>query len=221
MLYLIDESKSYCHSFRCALYRRHLMSEGVDLCSFAQNLSLYSNAVAVLLRPLTYSEAEREQLAALCLSQSIPLAFVGADAMALPKGVTVLSANEENLPHALFSLLESLEEAGKCRILALQYHGIRDDIREKMTTLFGLPLLLTPTERMVLRYILYALPQGATAEELMHFCLNPAKDCTPANIPTHIRKINCAFYPCFGCRIITYKAGAYRFMEDLPQPIVG
>lgn len=221
MLYLIDESKTYCHSLRCVLYRRHLMSEGVDLCSFAQNLSLYSSAVAVLLRPLTYSEAERERLAALCLSQSIPLAFVGADAMALPKGVTALSVNEENLPHALFSLLENLEEAGKCRILALQYHGIRDDIREKTTTLFGLPLSLTPTERMVLRYILYALPQGATAEELMHFCLNPAKDCTPANIPTHIRKINCAFYPCFGCRIITYKAGAYRFMEDLPQPIVG
>ena len=203
MLYIIDESAELQATLRKALYRHRIFCLGVTLSSLSSLVEQDERAILVWLRPHLYGEGEQQALLTLAKSHNCPL----------------ISLSESGLDHIHQALIESLvalEETRDIRYVSLRCKGLSDDLRDSHTRFFSLPMPLTPTERMILRYMLYVAPRGATTEELMTFGLAPDNACVKANIPTHIRKINQYFKPSLGGRLITYKAGAYRLMEDLP-----
>ena len=212
MLYLIDPSKTYTAIVRRLLYRHGFFSLATDKEAFATYLEKDRQAIALLLRPAQYSDAQREAFSLFCRSKEIPLMLWEEG-----EGETLSGKEEKHLVKWLFDSLSLMESQGQCRYLSLRHHGISDSLRDSTAKIFGLSLPLTKAQRMILRYLLYILPEGATAEELLQFCLSPERELGLSNIPTHIRQINQAFFPCYGCRIITHKAGAYRLMEDLPD----
>lgn len=201
MLYLVDESKEYANLLRLTLYRKGLFCESLGIADFLHNFEKDPRAILVLPRPFTYGEKEKEALKSFSKERNIPLIF---------------PEREEQTAALIISEIEKIEQAGECRYLSLRQGGISDDLRDATAKIFGLPVALTPKERMILRYMLYVFPEGATAKEIAHFCLSPDKELSLSNIPTHIRNINRAFSPCYGCRVITHLSGAYRLMENLP-----
>ena len=203
MLYVIDESTEVQATLRKMLYRHRMFCLGVDLLSLASLIEQDEDAILVWLRPYLYGEEQREALHTLAKSHNLPL-------------ISLFKSDLENIPQILIDSLAALEEARGIRYVSLRHKGLSDDLRDSHTRFFSLPMPLTPTERMILRYMLYTAPKGATTKELMTFALAPDNVCVKANIPTHIRKINLYFKPSLGGRLITYKAGAYRLMEDLP-----
>ena len=204
MLYLVDQSLEYAKLIRAALYRHLVFCEVLERESLPNHLTEENRDFVVLPRPSTYSAEEVKSMQALCVAQNIPFLVLEVQ-------------SEKTLVSGLLSAIEELERQEKCRYIALRHGGVSDTLTDATSCVFGLPVPLTPTERMILRYMLYVFPKGASKEEIAHFCLSPEKGLTLSNIPTHIRKINSAFSPCYGCRIITHKAGAYRLMEDLPR----
>ncbi|MBQ4324289.1 MAG: hypothetical protein IJC29_00700 [Clostridia bacterium] len=91
----------------------------------------------------------------------------------------------------------------------------RDHLLASAPTWHGTQIPLTPTEHMILRYLMLTYPQSATASELIRNCTKPGTSPTLCNIPTHIHQINRKAQAHVGVQIIGRPDGpGYRLLTD-------
>ena len=97
----------------------------------------------------------------------------------------------------------------------------RDHLLRREPTWCGIPLHLTPTERMIFRYLLHTSPRAITAKELHRNCMRPGTSPTLSNIFSHIYRINYKARMVLGHSIIEKTSPtAYRIRLDTENEVL-
>ena len=92
----------------------------------------------------------------------------------------------------------------------------RDHLIIRHSTICGIPIHLTPTERMIFRYLLYTYPRTVTAAELHRNCIKPGTTPSISNIFSHIYRINFKSRQLVGYPIIS-KSGGSNYHLNIPE----
>ena len=97
------------------------------------------------------------------------------------------------------------------------YHDYR---AEKNMKILGREVHFTPIQRMILRCLLHAYPQGVTKDDLMRICMHPGALRQSCNIPSHIHQINVKVEDALRVRFIMFFDNKYHLTIDETAEIV-
>jgi len=207
---ILDHDAARRLEMRRMLYRMMLFSED---CSYEEADRIPREGTDALLL-IGAGTAEAGMLLPLLLGKlsGIPAICYGAETDALfPAEVPAVICTEQRPAGMRQLLLRTVLEMTGRRIDEWQIGALSDHLLEPSPRVFGTPVHLSQTQRMILRYLMERHPEGASLREIKMHCLRPGSDCTDGNIPAHIGQINRIFEPYLRDRCIENREGRYRF----------
>lgn len=211
MLYILDNDPSRLQEMRRLLFRLKLFSEGMTY-KEAEQIPRGKADALILLHP---RQADEPFCALLSSALSgVPVVCFGQTDAPLPFSCDLTLAGDERPIEILYALLRLLLERSDKRPDELQVGAVSDHLLEPSPRVFGTPIHLSATQRMILRYLMTVHPDGAPLKEVKHFCLRPGSECTDGNIPAHIGQINRIFFPALKARCIENVGGRYMLLGN-------
>ena len=211
MFWILDRDAARRLEMRRMLFRMMLFSEDG---SYEDAASIPSDGTDALL--LIRPEAVNIEMLSPWLSgelSGIPVICYGAQAAPrFAAGVPVTVCAEMRPADLRELLLRTVLDLTGRRIDEWQVGALSDHLLEPSPRIFGIPVHLSQTQRMILRYLMTVHPDGAPLKEVKHFCLRPGSECTDGNIPAHIGQINRIFFPALKARCIENVGGRYMLL---------
>ena len=143
-----------------------------------------------------------------------PLVLLVGGEDVLPRLETgILTLSKDHLPSKIIDLfiyeVSAFHGRDICQCIA---ECARDHLLMPHALFGGIPLHLTPIERMIFRYLIHTYPRAITAKELYRNCIKPGTSPTLQNIFTHIYNINRKGRATFGVPLIVKTSpAAYHF----------
>lgn len=209
---ILDRDAARRLEMRRMLYRMMLFSEDFSY-EDAAGIPREGTDALLLIRP----EAADVEALSPCLSgelSGIPVICYGTQtAPRFAPGVPAAVCAERRPADLRELLLRTVLDLTGRRIDEWQVGALSDHLLEPSPRVFGTPVHLSQTQRMILRYLMEVHPKGAALKELKSHCLRPGSDCTDGNIPAHIGQINRIFEPYLRERCIENREGRYRFFN--------
>ena len=210
-----------CNSPHTAVFwRRHFFAVGIPTVAISYRAALkgqFDDALydgALLPSPEEDSKPPRFCYSFHSHCPKLPIAMLTQKGVTLTKDMRDADIRlcDGHTPHHIISHLLFEISAYHHRDICDCIRGIyRDHLMESHSHICDTPIHLTPTERMIFRYLLYTYPRAITSAELHRNCIKPGTTPSIANIFSHIYRINYKSKQLIGYPIIAKCGGsAYR-----------